>query len=81
MPIVAVHDAMGLRPEMISVQSIAVAVEATGMTPDNSSGLFRFTIKHGAMLMMVMAVVAVLCAYVVPGWDRWQFRRRRAERR
>ena len=40
--------------KMISVQSIAVAVAATGMTPADESRLFRFTIKHSVLLMVVM---------------------------
>ena len=54
--------------KMISVQSIAVAVAATGMSSDDESRLFRFTIKHSVMLMIVMGFVAMAYAYVVPGW-------------
>jgi lactate permease len=53
---------------MISVQSIAVAVAATGMTADDESRLFRFTIKHSVILMCVMGVLALLFAYVLPGY-------------
>jgi lactate permease len=49
---------------MISVQSIAVAVAATGMTRDDESRLFRFTIKHSVLLMMAMGVISLLFAYV-----------------
>ena len=52
---------------MISVQSIAVAIAATGMTPDDAGRLFRFTIKHSVLLMMVMGVISMLFAYVFPG--------------
>jgi lactate permease len=52
---------------MISLQSIAVAVAATGMTADDESRLFRFTIKHSILLMMVMGMIAMLYAYVFPG--------------
>ncbi|MGE0816071.1 MAG: L-lactate permease [Vicinamibacterales bacterium] len=64
----SVNSAAGVMGKMISVQSIAVAVAATGMAPDDESRLFRFTIKHSVMLMMVMGVVAMLYAYVFPGW-------------
>jgi lactate permease len=64
----SVNSAAGVMGKMISVQSIAVAVAATGMTSDDESRLFRFTIKHSVMLMMVMGVVAMLYAYVFPGW-------------
>ena len=51
---------------MISVQSIAVAVAATGMTRDDESRLFRFTIKHSILLMVVMAIISMCYAYVFP---------------
>jgi lactate permease len=53
--------------KMISVQSIAVAVAATGMAAADESRLFRFTIKHSVFLMTVMGVIALLFAYVWPG--------------
>jgi lactate permease len=52
--------------KMISVQSIAVAVAATGMSRDDESRLFRFTIKHSVLLMMAMGVISMLFAYVFP---------------
>lgn len=64
----SVNSAAGVMGKMISVQSIAVAVAATGMTSDDESRLFRFTIKHSVMLMIVMGFVAMAYAYVVPGW-------------
>jgi lactate permease len=53
--------------KMISVQSIAVAVAATGMTRDDESRLFRFTIKHSVLLMIVMGLISMMYAYVFPG--------------
>jgi lactate permease len=53
--------------KMISIQSIAVAVAATGMTTADESRLFRFTIKHSILLMAVMGVISILFAYVFPG--------------
>jgi lactate permease len=53
--------------KMISVQSIAVAVAATGMTAADESRLFRFTIKHSVCLMVVMGILSMLFAYVFPG--------------
>ena len=64
----SVNSAAGVMGKMISVQSIAVAVAATGMSSDDESRLFRFTIKHSVMLMIVMGFVAMAYAYVVPGW-------------
>ena len=49
----SVNSAAGVMGKMISVQSIAVAVAATGMTAADESRLFRFTIKHSVLLMMV----------------------------
>jgi lactate permease len=62
----SVNSAAGVMGKMISVQSIAVAVAATGMTRDDESRLFRFTIKHSVLLMVVMAVLSMLYAYVFP---------------
>ena len=63
----AVNSAAGVMGKMISVQSIAVAVAATGMVAADESRLFRFTIKHSVLLMVVMGFVALLFAYVFPG--------------
>ena len=63
----SVNSAAGVMGKMISVQSIAVAVAATGMTRDDESRLFRFTIKHSVFLMAVMGVISLLFAYVFPG--------------
>jgi lactate permease len=62
----AVNSAAGVMGKMISVQSIAVAVAATGMTSDDESRLFRFTIKHSVLLMAAIGIVAMLYAYVFP---------------
>ena len=43
----SVNSAAGVMGKMISVQSIAVAVAATGMTSADESRLFRFTIQIG----------------------------------
>ena len=63
----SVNSAAGVMGKMISVQSLAVAVAATGMTSADESRLFRFTIKHSVLLMVVMGLVAMLIAYVFPG--------------
>ena len=64
----SVNSAAGVMGKMISLQSIAVAVAATGMTSADESRLFRFTIKHSVILMVVMGIISMLYAYVVPGW-------------
>ena len=64
----SVNSAAGVMGKMISVQSIAVAVAATGMSPADESRLFRFTFKHSVLLMSVMGIIALLFAYVLPGF-------------
>ena len=44
-----VNSAAGVMGKMISVQSIAVAVAATGMSRADAGRLFRFTIKHSVL--------------------------------
>jgi lactate permease len=63
----SVNSAAGVMGKMISVQSIAVAVAATGMTAADESRLFRFTIKHSLLLMAAMGVISLLFAYAWPG--------------
>ena len=62
----SVNSAAGVMGKMISVQSIAVAVAATGMSRHDETQLFRFTVKHSVILMLVVAVISVLYAYVFP---------------
>src|SRR5207245_8879798 len=47
----SVNSAAGVMGKMISIQSIAVAVAATGMTSADESRLVRFTVKPTARLM------------------------------
>ena len=63
----SVNSAAGVMGKMISVQSIAVAVAATGMSSADESRLFRFTFKHSVLLMCVMGIIALLFAYVFTG--------------
>jgi lactate permease len=63
----SVNSAAGVMGKMISVQSIAVAVAATGMTTADESKLFRFTIKHSVILMIAMGIISMMFAYVFPG--------------
>ena len=62
----SVNSAAGVMGKMISVQSIAVAVAATGMTRADESRLFRFTIKHSILLMAAMGLISMMFAYVFP---------------
>ena len=63
----AVNSSAGVMGKMISVQSIAVAVAATGMTAEDEGRLFRFTFRHSVVLMIAMGVISMLFAYVFPG--------------
>ena len=64
----SVNSAAGVMGKMISLQSIAVAVAATGMTTADESKLFRFTFKHSVLLMIVMGIISMMYAYVFPHW-------------
>lgn len=64
----SVNSAAGVMGKMISVQSIAVAVAATGMTADDESRLFRFTIRHSVLLMVVMGIISMIFAYALPSF-------------
>jgi lactate permease len=64
----SVNSAAGVMGKMISIQSIAVAVAATGMSTADESRLFRFTIKHSILLMVAMAIISMLYAYVFPSY-------------
>jgi len=64
----SVNSAAGVMGKMISIQSIAVAVAATGMTRADEGRLFRFTIKHSVFLMALMGILSMLFAYVFSGY-------------
>ena len=57
----AVGGAMG---KMISLQTIAVAAAATGMSVRDQSKLFRFTLKHSLVLVLIVSAVVLLLAYL-----------------
>ena len=60
------NAATGVMGKMISLQSIAVAVAATGMASSEEGRLFRTTLKHSLILALFMAVVTMIFAYVLP---------------
>jgi L-lactate transport len=60
------NAATGVMGKMISLQSIAVAVAATGMAASEEGHLFRATLKHSIILALFMAVVTMIFAYVLP---------------
>jgi lactate permease len=50
--------------KMISLQSLAVAVAATGMARSQEGQLFRFTFKHSIFLASVLGVLTTIYAYL-----------------
>jgi lactate permease len=66
----AANTTGGVMGKMISPQSIAVACAATGMVGQEGS-LFRFTLRHSLVLLLLMAILVYLQAYsltwLVPG--------------
>ena len=63
--IAAANSAGGVMGKMISLQTIAVAAAATGMSVADQSKLFRFTLKHSIFLASIVGVEVMLCAYVI----------------
>jgi len=64
------NSAGGVMGKMISLQSIAVAGAATGLSRKEESQLMRFTIKHSIFLASLVGLVTLFYAYVAPGWVR-----------
>jgi lactate permease len=60
------NAAGGVMGKMLSLQSIAVAVTATGMPVADESRLFRAMIRHSLMLVVVVGVLALAYAYLFP---------------
>ena len=60
------NAATGVMGKMISLQSIAVAVAATGMASSEEGRLFRVTLKHSIILAVFLAAVTMVFAYVLP---------------
>ena len=61
---------LGWMGKMISLQSIAVAGAATGLTREQESNLMRFTVKHSIFLAAMIGLVTLFYTYVMPGWVR-----------
>ncbi len=57
----------GVMGKMISLSSLAVAVAATGMKPEEEAKLFRFTLRHSVFLACLIGLVVLFYAYVAPG--------------
>ena len=61
--IAAANSSGGVMGKMISVQSIAVAAAATGVTVREQSQLLRFTLKHSVILAMFVGLEVLVLAY------------------
>ncbi|MES2627105.1 MAG: L-lactate permease [Pseudomonadota bacterium] len=59
----AANSAGGVMGKMISLQSLAVAVAATGMSRSQEGELMRFTFKHSIFLASVLGVLSMIYAY------------------
>ncbi len=64
------NSAGGVMGKMISLQSIAVAGAATGLSRPQEAQLMRFTLKHSIFLASMTGLVTLFYAYVMPGWVR-----------
>jgi L-lactate transport len=63
--IAASNSAGGVMGKMISLQTIAVAAAATGLTVPEQAQLFRFTLKHSILLASAVGLEVLFYAYVL----------------
>jgi lactate permease len=63
--IAAANSVGGVMGKMISLQTIAVAAAATGMSVAEQSKLFRFTLRHSILLATLVGVEVMFYAYVI----------------
>lgn len=66
----AANSAGGVTGKMISLQSIAVAAAATGLTREDEPKLFRFTLRHSILLAVVGGLLTLFYAYWAPSLAR-----------
>jgi L-lactate transport len=59
----ATNSAGGVMGKMISLQTIAVAAAATGLSIPEQARLFRFTLKHSLLLAGIVGCLALLYTY------------------
>jgi L-lactate transport len=60
------NAAGGVMGKMISLQSIAVAVAATGMAASDEAKLFRVMLRHSIALVSFVGLLALIYAYAFP---------------
>ncbi len=62
--IAAANSVGGVMGKMISLQTIAVAAAATGMSVADQAKLFRFTLKHSIFLAIMVGLEVLLYAHL-----------------
>lgn len=62
---VAANASGGVVGKMVSPQSIAIGAAAVGLVGKESE-LFRFTLKHSFIMLLVICVITIIQAYVTP---------------
>lgn len=60
----AANSSGGVIGKMISLQTIAVAAAATGLSAAQQVRLFRFTLRHSILLIMITGGIALAYAYL-----------------
>jgi lactate permease len=60
---VAANSTGGVTGKMISPQPIAVATASAGLV-GKEGDLFRFTLKHSFLFLLIVSVITMLQAYV-----------------
>ena len=63
----AANAAGGVMGKMISLQSIAIVLAATGMPQSDESKLFRWTLRHSLFLTALTGLIVMACAHLFPG--------------
>ena len=63
--IAAANSVGGVMGKMISLQTIAVAAAATGMSVSDQSKLFRLTLRHSIFLASLVGAEVLICAYAI----------------
>lgn len=63
--IAASNSTGGVMGKMISLQTIAVAAAATGLSVKEQAQLFRFTLKHSIFLASIVGIEVMFYAYVL----------------
>ena len=62
----AANAAAGVMGKMISLQSIAVVLAATGMPQSDESKLFRWTLRHSLFLTALTGLTVMIYAHLLP---------------